>query len=430
MATTTDFRTGLLLRWADGAPAHIPMLKQAGIQTLVVPASGNGEFKEACDKAGIATMPQEELKTFPLSQLPAPGAASPGYVALSTGTWPGIGRGAAAGRDDEASQASREPWVDSNGYWIAYLRALYPEVPAALLAYQAGPGAGLTPDRAVPFDTLTLALVEARVMGGNYVLSMDPQFRKALLAGDAKAVAAWKQLGVTAEWLTRNAAWFQKPPMPTIQALVEPGRPTAEIANLLFRRSGSPMLTRIVPRTMPAGLLAFVTTSVRPSSFTPEVGQNLLRLASQGCTVVTDDVSEAAWWKAAVAGHPPVKEQVDRVFYAHGKGTICAYRKRIVDPSEHALDVIDIVTHAKRPIRIWNAPSVIAVATMNGAAHLINYGTSPTRGEVQARIQGVFRKAVLHRPGLASKDLEASVRGTTTEVFIPEITRIATVQFS
>lgn len=422
-----DFRSGMILRWAEGVPAHLPLLKQAGIQTLVVPTPDAG-FQEACSKAGIDTLPQDSLQTFPLSALPSQPPSALGYAALSTGLWPGIGRGAAAGRDDEASQASREPWVDSNGYWIAYLRALYPQVPAALLAYQAGPGAGLTPDRAVPFDTLTLALVEARVMGGNYILSMDPQFRKALLAGDAKAVAAWKQLGVTAEWLRRNAAWFDKAPMPAIQALVEPGRPTAEIANLLFRRSGSPMLTRTVPATLPAGLLAFVTTSLRPSSFSPAVSQSLLRLASQGCTVVTDDVSESAWWRP-VATHP-VKEQDDRVFYAHGKGAICAYRKRIVDPSEHALDVIDIVTHARRPIRIWNAPSVIAVATSGGAAHLINYGTSATRGEVQARIQGVYRKAVLYRPGLPSKDLEASVRGTTTEVFIPEITRVATVQFS
>jgi hypothetical protein len=420
-----DFRSGMILRWAEGVPAHLPLLQQAGIQTLVIPAA-DPVFQEACYKAGIDTLPQDGLKTFPLSQLPAQ-TPSAGYAALSTGLWPGIGRGAAAGRDDEASQASREPWVDSNGYWIAYLRALYPQVPA-LLAYQAGSSAGLTPDRAVPFDTLTLALVEARVVGGNYILSLDPQFRKALLAGDAKALAAWKQLGVTGEWLRRNAAWFDKAPMPTIQALVEPGRPTAEIANLLFRRSGSPMLTRTVPATLPAGLLAFVATSMRASSFTPEVSQSLLRLASQGCTVVTDDISESAWWRPVAK--TPVKEQDDRVFYAHGKGAICAYRKRIVDPSEHALDVIDIVTHAKRPIRIWNAPSVIAVATSGGAAHLINYGTSPTRGEVQARIQGVYRNAVLHRPGLPSKELEASVRGTTTEVFIPEITRIATVQFS
>ncbi|BDC48856.1 hypothetical protein F183_A11720 [Bryobacterales bacterium F-183] len=416
----------MILRWADGVPAHLPLLKQAGIQTLVVPGEpqeNNAAFREACSKAGIETIPQSELKTFTLAQLPAEAS---GYAALSTGLWPGIGRGAAAGRDDEASMASREPWVDSNGYWIAYLRALYPNVPA-LLAYQAGPAAGLSADRAVPFDTLTLALVEARVMGGNYILSMDPQFRTALLAGDAKAVAAWKQLGITAQWLKTNAAWFQKPPMPAIQALVEPGRPTAEIANLLFRRSGSPMLTRSVPASLPPGLLAFVTTAVR-APFKPELAKSLLQLASQGCTVVTDDVSENAWWKPA-ASHA-VKTQDDRIFYAHGKGAICAYRKRIADPSEHALDVIDIVTHAKRPIRIWNAPSVIAVATSGGAAHLINYGTSSTKGEVQARIQGMYRKAVLHRPGLPSKELEAAVRGTTTEVFIPEITRIATVQFS
>ena len=41
-------------------------------------------------------------------------------------------------------------------------------------------------------------------------------------------------------------------------ALVEPGRPTAEIANLLFRRNGSPRLVAEVPARLPAGTLALV----------------------------------------------------------------------------------------------------------------------------------------------------------------------------
>ena len=35
-------------------------------------------------------------------------------------------------------------------------------------------------------------------------------------------------------------------------------------------------------------------------------------------------------------------------------------KRPIADPSEFALDVIDIITHKRRAVRTWNAPAVIA----------------------------------------------------------------------
>src|SRR5450755_4154408 len=173
-----DFRSDLIIRWQDPQPSHIPLLKQIGIQAVILPNPD-----PAFASAGLATLTEAELRTFPISQLPT----DPGlYAALSTGLWPGIRREpSTAGRDIEVASASREPWVDSNAYWIAYLRALYPKS-APVLSYEANEAAGLPPDRIVPFETIILALAEARVMGGNYILSLDPMFRKALLASDTK----------------------------------------------------------------------------------------------------------------------------------------------------------------------------------------------------------------------------------------------------
>ena len=89
-----------------------------------------------------------------------------------------------------------------------------------------------------------------------------------------------------------------------------------------------------------------------------------------GVTVVTDDASPNAWWRSSQL--KAVKTQSDRVFYSLGKGAIVAYNRKIVDPSEHALDVIDIVGHPRRAVRIWNANSSIAVSSP-GLVHLLNY---------------------------------------------------------
>ena len=415
---TVDFRTDFLIRWPDPQPSHIPLLKQAGVQAAIL-----SKPEPAFANAGLATLIESDLKTFPLSQLPATTDPGP-YAALTTGLWPGISREPTTARDIEVVSASREPWVDSNAYLIPYLRALYPKA-APVLAYEANEAAGLRPDRVVPFETHILALTEARVMGGNYVLSLEPQFRKALLANDAKALAAWKQLGITAKWLADNKSLFGIEPPPIITAIVEPGRPTAEIANLLFRRSGSPRLVAELPARLPAGTLALVTTAMKPPK--PEVAARILEHATVGgATIVTDDPPANAWWRSAQL--KVVKTQADRVFYSLGKGAIVAYNRKIVDPSEHALDVIDIVGHPRRAVRIWNANSTIAVSSP-GVVHLFNYSGRGRSGDTQVRIQGVYKTASLLRPGSAPLKLEASRRGTTTEVFVPDVAVVGTVVF-
>ena len=367
--------------------------------------------------AGLAVV--ADLRALPLNQIPA--ADPGGYVAVTNGLWPGVSREPTlSGPDVETVSASREPWVDSNAYWIPYLRALYPKA-APVLAYEANSAAGLGPERVVPFDTLVLALAEARVMGGNYILSLDPAFRKALLAGDAKALAAWKQLGVTAKWLAENKALYGVPAPPSMTALVEPGGATAEIANLLFRRNGSPRLIAEVPERLPAGTVVLVTTSMKAPR--GEVAVRILEQATVGgVTVVTDDPT--GWWKSPQL--KVVKTQSDRVFYSLGKGMVVAYNRKIVDPSEHALDVIDLVGHPRRAVRIWNANATIPVSSP-GVVHLLNY-TGQGR-DTQVRIQGVYKTCAWLRPGMAPVALEAARRGTTTEVFVPEPALVSTLRF-
>src|SRR5437867_1445819 len=125
-----DFSRDLILRWPDPDPAHVPLLKSAGV-AAVLPSGGHAAFSQACDAAGIATLAASGLQFLPLSEL---GGAQPGKpFAATSGLWPGIRRPPSVeGRGDETASASREPWVDSNAYLIGYLRALYPDRPPVL----------------------------------------------------------------------------------------------------------------------------------------------------------------------------------------------------------------------------------------------------------------------------------------------------------
>ncbi|MEZ5355613.1 MAG: hypothetical protein R2762_23505 [Bryobacteraceae bacterium] len=395
-----DLSRQLAAHWPSGQTGHIPLLREAGVRLVLTP-SPDAAFEKSAREAGIEVIDQSPTKET------IPGA-------FDDGLWPGIRSQGRRGGGDETASASREPWVDANGWRYAVERALHPErVPVGVFAHR-------EPERMVPFETLETALVEARINRGNFVLDVEPRYREALSKGDPKALAAWKALGRTAAWLDSNRALFEHPPVPTITALVASGF-SFEIANLLFRRNAAPAVAAAAspPAPDPGRILALVAAAL------PSLPPAALDHARAGAVVVTDSKPDASWKIA--------KEEPDRIAYSMGSGTVVAYRKRIADPSEFALDVIDLITHRRRSCRLWNAMASIPIATTPKSGEMllsvINYG-SETTDEVQARVQGRYSRARLLRPESDPRDLKIFGRGTMTEVFLPGLSRLAVVHFS
>ena len=114
-----------------------------------------------------------------------------------------------------------------------------------------------------------------------------------------------------------------------------------------------------------------------------------------------------------------------------------AYKEPVADPGELALDVVDLVTQARRPARLWNCRGGIPLATsaptsgpVSGRAllHVVNY-SSPVDLPVLARIQGNFTSATVLRPEHPPLDVRVARRGTNSEVTIPQLACIAVVVF-
>ena len=385
-----------MVRWKDGVAGHLPLL-QTLRPDVVVSETALPEF----EKAGLKVIPSAAL----------------GRV-VTDGLWPGIRRGPSRrGREVEVASASSEPWVDANGYLVAYHRALDAKTPV-LLGYEANEKAGVKPDVEIPYGTAELALIEARVGGGNFVVDLPVRYRQGLIAGEAKATEAWKALARTAAWLKQNEALFGRPALDAVTAMVEPGGATREIANLLHRRGASPLLCSALPGNIKP--LALVVAGLK------QIPRECFHVAEEGGIVVAD--------QKALPSTTVIREEADRVFCRMGKGTVVAYRRPIVDPSEFAMDVIDLITHRRRATRLWNALSAIPLATegeRKGEAllHVVNYG-SPAREEIQAHIQGHFSKAMLLSPEKAPVALKTVRRGPSTEVFLPTLERVAVVRFS
>ena len=403
-----DLSKQLAARWPDPEPAHIALLRRAGIETVVLSGAPSAAFAAAASQAGLAIANEEALTG-----------------AMRGGVWPGIRRpGKSLDWDDDlVASASAEPWIDSNLYLAPLQRALAAGR-TPLAAYRAAPESGLAAGRSAPFETLEVALVEARLSGGNYVLSIDPRYRAALLSGDTKALAAWASLGRTAAWLGEHASLFGHQAPPTLTALVEPGNPaTAELANLLYRRSGSPRLAASGRSPEPDAKRILVLVAASLKTVPPAVWRH----AEAGSTVVIDDPALVRpEWKR-------VKQEPDRDFFDAGSGRVAVYRKRIAEPSEFALDMIDLVGHRRRPARLWNAPSAVVFSTAGPAPgeallHIVNYGAAQNE-DVQARIDGHFKQATLLRPEAPSAPLKTQPRGHATEVFLPRLERAAVIRF-
>lgn len=356
-----------------------------------------------------------------------PGDLTAPGVEVRAGLWPGIRKPPnVEGRGDETVSASVEPWVDANGYLAACMRALAPGK-TALIASKPE-----SEERVVPYDSMELALIEARVNGGNAVLTPDRRFRDDWKAGKAEALGAWKRLLETAAWLREHEELLGGPAIASITMLVEPGESdTIELANLLFRRNGSPDIRALaaIPDPSPERI-AVVCAGI--ANLPVAAASKLLAHARAGATVVTDNGKPDAFWRGAVSGKP-IRSQQDRDFYSVGKGAIAVYRESIADPSEFALDVIDVVGHPRRAVRLWNAPSVVMVASQGARAgqrivHAVNYGDAIDQ-EVQTRVQGQYGRATMLAPGARPMALKVFKRGTTTEVMIPSIRRLASIVF-
>ncbi len=420
-----DMTQDVVLR-CDGRDTGLAALLQDSGISAVLAENPSSAFAEACEKAGVRIESPAALTISDIAgyrNTPRDRAA-----AFGSGLWPGVSRGPNATSESEIASASRQPWVNANGFRIAWLKALCPERHPTL-AYLPNADAGVTTERVLPFETLELALVEAWANGGNYVLALEPRYRAALAERQERALSAWRSLGKTARWLRENRTLFGRAVFPNITALVDAGEESAEIANLLFRHNASPALARAAdpPAPRPDRLVIVAASIAAPPA---ETRRRILRHAEAGATVVVDTTESAGqWWR--VPALRLLRDEEDRETFRLGKGRLVAYKSQIADPSDFALDVIDLATHARRAVRIWDATSAIAVATEappphRAAVHVINYGRFGNR-YVLAQVDGNFKRATLMRPEAEPAALETAARGKRTEFLLPQFARLAVV---
>jgi len=450
----------LILRWPEADLRGLGLWREAGVGALWLPWEAPGErrgFLAACREAGIRVMAEIE---GPAGALPAQARAAgfggvvvlapegerqvrelasgqrdlewfvclkpgqihwrvdPAQAVLVAGLWPGSRRG-----DPALAGASQATWLDANSYLAAYLRGRFPER-AAWLGYRPDEEAGVAKDQQVAYSSVELALAEAMAAGGNWVVTLPEHYRQALLAGEARAQAAWKSLARTARFLREHADTFRQPSAARVAAAVDALEDCAEILNLLFRHNVSPAVAPLdaIPPYGRHRILVAVGLARRPAGI-----KAALEFARAGGKVLAAPAAggEEPWWRSAEVRRTGGEEGRD--FYALGRGAIIAYREPVSDPGEFALDVIDALGWRTRDLRVWGANAIVGLLHRGAqgglSVELLNYGGFER--DFLVRVEGVFSRATLRSPEAAPAVLRAARRGSGTEVELARVHRVA-----
>ena len=301
-------------------------------------------------------------------------------VSTSQGMWPGIhvekGGSASAG-------PTANPWIDTNTGYLRFARA---STDAAIWIAVTPP-----PKTVYPVQRYMQAIGDAAMNGGRWVVALDDDLWKRLLAHEPKALSDWAKINAALAHYEDHREWRAAAPAGQV-AIVE-GYGDARLSGGLFDM----MAAKQVPAyPVPYGNVnastlrgARIAVTPEPQSLPSQEQPALKAFADAGKTVVPGAVGPA---RAAPSDD-------DFVFDATDASVDRTWQK-----------VSAILGRQNMGVRLFNVASMLSnVLTSRGQRQLIlqivNYSDYPGSG-ITARVPGTWRHARLYRPGEAPMDLE------------------------
>ncbi len=188
-------------------------------------------------------------------------------VGSSQGLWPGIviehGGTVMAG-------PSSNPWINTNTGFLRFLRASIDGV----LWLAAPPPEGMV----VPPERYGIAIADAAAAGARWIVSLDRDLEKRLLAGNAEALEDWKRITGYARYFEDHREWRAYQPFGRMALTQDPesgGLLSAGLLDLMFAQH---IAARAVPASrFNAASLSGVKTVIRISNADQRVLDDFVR---------------------------------------------------------------------------------------------------------------------------------------------------------
>ncbi|MBM3744308.1 MAG: hypothetical protein FJW34_00750 [Acidobacteria bacterium] len=351
---------------------------QAGLSGVVLEGAFEPAVAEAVRKALGA---QKHLIELPPRRLMRLDGDIP-LVGTCQGLWPGIQ--VQAGGSAKA-QPTGGPWIDTNSGFLRFLKSAT-EAPIWV--------AHLPPEKTVlPVERYLNAISDAEMLGARWVLALDDDFHRRLLAREARALADWKRMVAHLRFYEDHREWRALKPYSRL-ALVEDVSGTG----LLSRGLLDMFVGRNIPvRPVPVGRLdkaalrgARLAVAVAPSTLSDAQKEALKDVARAGGTLLNGPPG----WEFS----PPRGDQItlpnDEL-------------ERITDVWQ---GINAVVGRGNFGVRLFNVSGILSslLGDPEGGQvvlHLVNFTNYPIES-VTVHLTDKYRRARLYAPGRAPADLE------------------------
>jgi hypothetical protein len=307
----------------------------------------------------------------------------PPVVGTFQGLWPGI-----QAQEGGAAKArpTGGPWIDTNSGFLRFLKVAT-EAPLWV--------AHRPPEKAIlPVERYLNAISDAEMLGARWVLALDEDFARRLLAREARALSDWRRMAAHLRFYEEHREWRALKPYSRL-ALVEDA---ARGSGLLSRGILDMFIGRHIPvRPIPADRLdkaalrgARMAVAVDPSLLSDAQREALKDVGRAGGTLLTGPPG----WKFS----PPAD---DRITLPD------AELERITDVWQ---GINSVVGRGNFGARLFNVSGMLSSLlgdpeTGPVVLHLVNFTNYPIEN-VTVQLVDKFKQARLYAPDREARDLE------------------------
>jgi hypothetical protein len=321
------------------------------------------------------------------------------------GLWPGIQieeNGAAK------SAPSGAPWIDTNTGFLRFVRA-YTDKSVWI--------ANVPPAKTVlTVNRYMQAIGDAAIAGAHWVVALDEDFNRRLLAHEPHALADWQGIGSALSYYESHKEWKSMTPHGKLAVVEDVGSGALLSGGILdmIAVKHAPVQPVPNPKLSDAEMKnAQMAVDVDPAALTPPQRDILRNFTRAGGTLLS---APPGW-----------------TFPMPKTGEITLGKDDFKKLDEIWKEVNGMMGRTNLGARLFNVSSMLSnlVGTPDGkrlALHLVNYTDFPVES-ITAHVLGTYTRAHLFAPGVEPKDLPVFKVEEGTGVDIDKVDVLATVVF-
>lgn len=409
-------------RWPSGDPKSLDLLDRTPVNCLLLERGAwSADFAKAASARGIAALavvrdasqpappvgfaavvvegdfdpPKTELPVVALTsrrKMRIDGTAP--VIGTTQAMWPGIQieEGGAA-----KAAPSGAPWIDTNAGFLRFVRAATRST--VWIANQP------PKNQVIPVERYLQAVSDAAMEGARWVVALDPDFARRLLAGDGRAVRDFRRIAAHLKFYEDHAEWRALQPagqLALIQDAANGGLISGGILDMIAARH-TPVRAVAPPALSDEAMRgAKMAVDVDPGALTPEQKETLRRFTRSGGTLL----SGPPGWKFESASGESITLDKEDI-----KKLDAIWR-----------EVNSATGHRNFGARLFNVSSMLSnlLSTADGkrvVLQLVNYANFPAE-DITIHVAGTFTKATLYLPEGEAKPLApyAVEEGTAIEI--------------